>query len=289
MRMVGSRVRNERSGLKEGDVVLCPVFSIGRTMKSISGEVLIHELVKVNGRWFLKYRVIGDEVRLGFRGMLMRFRFFCTALSMSTFGQFWVGDELLDEKLQVIWKEKKAIQLVIDREIPRSGPLRLEVREFHWAENVVYWIATRYPRVFMYHHIGLFLLRSNFATENLYADVLLNFFKIVEIVTFVRTGKKPKLGVILEDYMKLKSKYVVMGDIEESEIREFYTIRGRDAAHDWDKVMGVSRGKALECKLWAEALVMVDMKEGIEGREVIETIEVVESAEGAVAKRKEVE
>jgi len=284
--VIADGMGNVESAVKKDDVVLCPIFSIGRRMRAMSGEVLLHELVRVNQQWFLKYRISEDDLRLGFREILMKFRFFCTALSVATLGHFWVGDELLNEKLQIIWKGKKSIRLVVDREISPSGPLPLKGEEFFRGEDAEYWIAVNYPQVFMYHHIGLFLLRSNFETEYLYAEVLLNFFKIVEIVTFVRTGKRPNVNAILKEHRKLKSKYVVMRDIEESEIREFYSIRGRDAAHDWGKVRGVSRAKALECKLWAEALIMVDMKDRTEGREIKRIIEVIESEEGATGRTK---
>ena len=282
--MIGNTMENVESQVKKDEVVLCPVFSIGRTMRSMSGEVLLHELVKMNEQWFLKYRISEQDLGLGLRDMLLKFRFFCTGLSVSTFGHFWVDDVLLNEELKVIWREKKSIRLVVDREISPGGPLTLSGQEFFRGEDVEYWIAVNYPRVFNYHYIGLFLLRSNFEREYLYADVLLNFFKIVEIVTFARTREKPKLNVILRDHRKLRSKYVDMPDIEESEIREFYAIRGRDAAHDWDKVRGVSRGKALECKLWSETLVMMDMKDRTEGKEIKE---VIEYDEGAITKKKD--
>jgi len=270
--------------LKEDDVVLCPVFCIGSKMKPMSGEALLYELVRINNQWFLKYRISERDLGLGFEETFVKFRFFCTGLSMANFGHFWVDDILLDEELKIIWKRRRTIRLEVDKEILPSGPLLLGGKEFCWAEDITGWIAMNYPRVFIYHHIGLFLLRSNLATEYLYADVLLNFFKIAEIVTFGRTGKKPHLNVILGEHEKLKRKYEIMRDVEESEIRQFYTIRGRDAAHDWDKVSAVTRKKALECKLWSEALVMIDMKD--RGRRK-NTVEVTEYDEGAVVSDKD--
>lgn len=269
---------------KKDDVVLCPVFSIGSTMKQMSGEALLYELVRISNQWFLKYRISERDLGLGFEEIFVKFRFFCTGLSMATFGHFWVDDVLLDEELRVIWKRRRTIRLEIDKEILPNGPVLLGGKEFCWSEDITGWIAMNYPRVFIYHNIGLFLLRSNLATEYLYADVLLNLFKIAEIVTFTRTGKKPNLNVILKEHRKLKSKSEIMQDIEESEIKEFYTIRGRDAAHDWDKVSPVSRRKAIECKLWSEALVMIDMNERGKRKAIIE---VIESDEGAVVKERD--
>lgn len=269
--------------LKKDDIVLCPVFSIGRRLKPITGEVLVHELVTMNNNWFLKYRIDEQDLGLGLESIFLKFRFFSTGLSVSTIGHFWVDDVLMNEDLQPIWKRERSIRLVVDREISPNGPLPLTAQEFFRAENVEFWIAVNYPRVFNYHHIGLFLLRSNLATEYLYADVLLNFFKVVELVTFARARKKPDLDVILQEHRNLKEKIPNAPDIEESEIEEFYILRCRDAAHDWDKVRGITRGKALECKLWSEALIMIDMKDRSQKKQVIE---VLESDKGATGRLK---
>jgi len=272
------------SRLKKNDVVLCPIWSIGKIMRAVSGEVLLHEIVQKNERWFMKYRIDDNDLKLRFRDILLKLRFFCTALSVSMGDHFWVEDVLLNEELKIVWKGKRSIRLEVDKEILPSGPSALTGKEFCRAEEVECWIGINYPRVFNYHYIGLFLLRSNFETEYLYADVLLNFFKIVEIVIFSRVRKKPELGVILEEHRKLRNQYEIMQDVEESEIKEFYYIRGRDAAHDHDKVKGVSRRKAIECKLWSEALVMVDMVDRLKGKKVKQIIEVKECDEGASAR-----
>jgi hypothetical protein len=269
--------------VKEDDVILCPILSIGHKLKPITGEVLPHELVRINNRWFLTYRIREQDLGRGFKSIFLKFRYFSTGLSVATIGHFWVDDVLLNKDLQPVWKRERSIRLVVDREISRSGPFPLTAQEFNRAANVEFWIAKNYSRVFNYHHIGLSLLRSNLATEYLYADVLLNFFKIVELVTFARARKKPNLDVILKEHRNLKNKNLNPTDIDESEIEEFYILRCRDAAHDWDKVRGITRKKALDCKLWSEALVLMDMKDRSHVKEIIE---VIESDKGAIARPK---
>ena len=282
--LISTAMGNLGKSLKRDDIVLCPIFSIGHELKPITGEVFLCELVTMNNRWFLTYRIDEQDLGRGFDFIFLKFRFFSTGLSVATTGHFWVGDVLLNKELQPIWERKKSIRLVVDREISRSGPSPLTAQEFVKAGDVGGWIAKNYPRVFNYHHIGLFLLRSNLATEYLYADILLNFFKVVELVTFARARKKPDLDVILEEHRNLKHKNLNLTDIEEPEIKEFYILRCRDAAHDWDKVRGITRKKAIDCKLWSEALVLMDMEDRAHHKESI--IEVLESDKGAIARLK---
>ena len=49
--------------------------------------------------------------------------------------------------------------------------------------------------------------------------------------------------------------------LDEADMKEFYIIRCRDSAHDWDKVQGVNRIKAVECKMWADEFIILDMKD----------------------------
>lgn len=240
--------------IRKGDVILCPIFSVANILKTIVGEGLMYEIVTAKGQWFLKYRVEKEDLGLSLEQIFLKFKFFSTGLSVATVGHFWVEDVLLDEDMQSIWKRRKAISLEVDKEIDRGGPVPLTVKEFVRADVVTFWIARNYPRVFNYHHIGLFLLRTAFATEYLYADVLLNFFKIVELVTYTRVKKPPGLKILLQESKKLN-----IASVEASEIKQFYYWRGRDAAHDWDKVRGITRRQAVECKMWAEELIIMDM------------------------------
>jgi len=240
--------------MQKDDVILCPIFSIANVPKTIVGQDLVHELIRKKGRYFLRYRVKQEDLGLPYEAILLKFRFFCTGLSVATIGHFWVQDVLLNEDLKPIWERKKIIGLEADREIEPTGPTPLTDKDFTAGHKVTYWIAKNYPRVFNYHYIGLFLLRSSLPVEYLYADALLNFFKIVELVTYKRVKKKPDLDLILQESKALK-----VEALDESEMKEFYIVRSRDSAHDWDKVRRVTRRKAIECKMWAEELIIRDM------------------------------
>ena len=267
--------------MKKGDVILCPIFSIANIPKTIVGQGLIHELVTIKGQYFLRYRVNEQDFGLSFEKMFLKFKFFCTGLSVATIGHFWVQDVLLNEDLQPIWERKKVLKLEVDKEIEPGGPKPLTVKEFIFGEDVVYWIATNYPRVFIYHDIGLFLLRSSLLGEYLYADVLLNFFKIIELVTYARTKRIPKLGPILHESKTLK---IIALDVKE--MKEFYQLRCSDAAHDWDKVRGVSRRKAIECKMWAEELIFRDLLDRSKKPSSPLILEVHDSPQGAIIRPK---
>ena len=64
------------------------------------------------------------------------------------------------------------------------------------------------------------------------------------------------MKVILRECRNLK---ITM--LDEKEIKEFYEIRGRDAAHDWGNGKPVGRKEAVECKMWAEEFIVRDMVE----------------------------
>jgi len=263
--------------MEKGDVILCPVFSIANVSKTIVGQGLVYELVTKNGQYFLRYRVSEEDLGLSFEQMFVKMKFHCTGLSVATIGHFWVQDVLLNKELQPIWERRKVLDLVVDKEIDASGPIPLTVKEFVFAQDVTAWIAINYPRVFNYHHIGLFLLRSSLAGEYLYGDILLNFFKIIELVTYARTKRNPKLGPILHESKTLK---IIALDVKE--MKEFYQLRCSDAAHDWDKVRGVTRRKAIECKMWAEELIIYDMLDSSRISRPAETFVVHDYPQGSI-------
>ena len=263
--------------MNEGDVILCPVYSIAHIPKEIIGQDLVFELIKKAGRYFQKYRVSKEDLGQSYEEILLKFRFCCTGLSVVTIGHFWVQDVLLDEDLQKIWEREKVLSLEIDKEIQPSGPSTLTTKQFIFGEDMTYWIARNYPRVLNYHYIGLFLLRSSLPVEYLYADVFLNFFKIVELVTYKRAGKKPELNVILHE-----SRTLGIIAVNEAEMREFYKVRSRDTAHDFDQVREVTRRKALECKMWAEELIFRDLLDRSKKPSPPLILEVNESTEGTI-------
>lgn len=237
-----------------GDSILCPIFSITHVIAPIvANRENVFEIVRIDGKNFLKTKITQEDLGRPYGEILLKFKVCCTGLSVATIGHFWVQDALMNETLDTIWESSKAISLVKDREIDERGPLNIKVKDFNSGEQLMAWISINYPRVILYHSMGLFLLRST-SIENVYPEALLNFFKIVEIVTHKRTMKKPKLKVILKE-----SRYLKIAALDEKEIEDFYEIRSRDAAHDWDHVVPVSRKAVVECKMWAEELIVKDM------------------------------
>ena len=126
-------------------------------------------------------------------------------------------------------------------------------------------IARLYPRVFLYHYIGLLLLRTPLVAYELNAEILLNFFKIGELITASRTGRKPTLNRIYAATEQLmKDAYT------RAEINEFWIVRSRDAAHDYQQSQNIERKLAVDCKLWAEELVVKDWMD--RGEPIVERI-----------------
>ena len=262
--------------MKLGDVILCPVLSIADSLKPIEGSGVLCELIEKNGHYFLKYRINKEDLKHSYEQMFLKFRFICIGLSVATIGHFWVQDVLLDEELKPLWTRKKSLQLIVNKEIAPSGPSPLTVINYALGEDLTAWIALNYPRVFTYYTIGLFLLRSSLPVEYLYADVLLNYFKIIELVTYKRTKKKPELDVIISDSMTLN-----IACVDEADIRKFYVVRSRDSAHDHDKVEGINRQQAVECKMWVDELIMRDMiARAKKPRDVV--VKVTETPQGAI-------
>ena len=59
--------------MKKGEIILCPVYSIGRVPKAIVGEALTWELINKQGRYFLKYRVREQDLGLTYYEILFYF------------------------------------------------------------------------------------------------------------------------------------------------------------------------------------------------------------------------
>ena len=261
------------------DVFLCPVNSISHIPKSIEGEGLICELVEIAGKHYLKYRLSESEIENNYDQIFLKLKFICVGLSVATVGQFWAQDELLDAELNSLWTREKSIALEVDKEVLPTGKSPLTAKDVIIGEDIAAWIGQNYPRIFIYYTTGLFLLRASFSTEYLYADVLLNFYKIVELITYKRTNKKPKLDVILNDAKSLN-----LASVDESEIMDFCKIRSSDSAHDYNKVRGVSRKQAVECKMWVDELIQKDMIDRGDKPRYIS--EITESSTGAIIREK---
>ncbi|MCP8323131.1 MAG: hypothetical protein L6N96_03000 [Candidatus Methylarchaceae archaeon HK02M2] len=259
------------------NAVYCQIHSITHDFKPIKGEDLLFELNKKNGHYFLKYRIDEESTRCSFEETFVKFKFSCVGLSVATLGHFWVKEELFssDDEYKSIWSGDKSIKLVVDKEILSSGKKTITARDILIGEDLTTWISLNYPRVFTYYTTALFLLRSSAPIEYLYADILLNFFKIIELITYKRTNKKPELDVIIEDSKSLK-----IINVDENDMRQFYIVRSRDAAHDYDKAQEITRKQAVECKLWVDELIIKDLINRSEKPRLI--AEVRETESGAI-------
>lgn len=239
--------------MRIGDNILCPIFSITHVISPMIFEKeTLFNIVRIGGRNYLRTEVSKEDVGRPYRNILLKFKMCCTGLSVATVGHFWVEDILMDENLKVIWGRNRAILLLKGKEILNSGPAPLRVEQFRWGKQFIGWISLEYPRVFLYHSMGLFLLRVP-VYEDVYPEALLNFFKIIEIVTYKRTMKKAQLKVILAESRRLDIKA-----LDEEEIKKYYRVRGRDVAHDWGKTEPIGREDVINCKHWAEEFVISD-------------------------------
>jgi len=240
--------------MKVGDAILSPIFSISHEITpSMFEQFELFSITTINKKNYLRTKINQEDLEKPGR-VVSKFRMFCTGLSVVTIGHFWVDDILLNENLEVIWGEKKAISLLKGIEISDTGPESLRLEQFKWGKQMVGWIASEYSRVFLYYEMGLFLLRVPIY-GNVYPEALLNFFKIIELVTYKSTMKKAQLKVILSEAKRLG-----IGALDEKEIKKYYRIRGRDVAHDWGKTEPVSREDVINCKHFAEEYIIIDMK-----------------------------
>jgi len=165
-----------------GDSILCPIFSITHKIGDlVPAKESAFKIVRINGSNFLETKITKEMFGKPYDEMLWRFRLCCTALSVATVGHFWTPDVLMNDKLETIWESSNNIPLVIDTEISKMGPGILSVQDLNSGVQLMAWISFSYPRVFIYHSMGLFLLRL-ISYEYVYADAILNFFKIVEII-----------------------------------------------------------------------------------------------------------
>lgn len=263
------------------DSVLCPIHGLAIIPKEVVGEGVLCEFVKKGDHDYLRYRFREGDAERPFEALYMKIQFFVTGLAVTTLDHFWTDDVLLDEQFNVIWERPKIVPLVTGKEVDEEGPLTLAVPELLKAADITGWIAQQYPRVFTYHRIGLFLLRNALPTEYFYADVLLNFWKIVELIVRDRTHRKPELKRILGECAKLQ---VTAADSDA--INEFCIIRGRDTAHGFADAREVSREKAVECKLLAEQLILYDYVDRTKALRKNYSVTVHETAERAVVREK---
>jgi len=243
-----------------------PVNAIGTTFTDINfpdlGLRLSNHAIKERGDeiWpVLGYRARADET--SWEQVYVKVQAFVTGLAISSFSNCWLSDYLYDENGKEVWRKPRTISLVIDKE---GDPLKKDETSANVTAlmvEVAFHIANEYPRVLLYHHIGLLLLRTPLVGYHVHAEILLNFFKIGELITARRVGQKPTLQRIQQVSQELASGYTA------SEVKQFWVVRSRDAAHDHAQSENVSREAAVDCKLWAEELLINDWQQ--RGRRVV--------------------
>ena len=199
--------------------------------------------------------VRASEGNISWEHLHGRMEMYLTGLAIVSYTHCWISDYIYDEQAQEVWRNPGAIRLITEKEGDPLSEEQLGQDETASLVEVAFHVARQYPRVFLYHHIGLLLLRTPIVGYNLNAEILLNLFKVSELVTSVRTHRKPTLARIVETTSALGI------TIEDDEVKKFWQVRSRDAAHDFAQAENVERELAVDCKLWAEELVVRDWLE----------------------------
>lgn len=184
----------------------------------------------------------------------MKMETFVTGLAMGSFSNCWLSDYIYDDRGKQVWRKPGTVELVPENEGDPLNKLPTNVAMTTLMLDLALHAAMEYPRVLLYHHIGLLLLRTPLVGYHVHAEVLLLFFKIAELIVTKRTGQKANLKIIQQVCEELGSGW------DAGEIRNFYIVRSRDAAHDHAQAENVTRATATACKLWAEQLLFMDWK-----------------------------
>lgn len=206
---------------------------------------------------FLWYRVKKEDMEKGdlsdWLFIWRKMGSFLETLCIFNFANYWLDNRIWHER-KVMWTRPKAVPLLPEKEgDPEKPRLIFDGPQSGAATiNLSYHISTTFPRVWAYHRVGCFLLRSAFPGEEFNAEVLLNFFKVGELITAKMYNSKPTLSRI----QRASSDLGVDEFCSDSDVKRFYQVRSRDAAHDWLKVERVEREAALDCKLWAELMII---------------------------------
>ena len=238
----------------------CPINAIGEKFPDISIPELglwiaSGSIQGLNGEAWPILSLRATPAELTWQLLYAKMQVFITGLAIGTFTHCWLSDHVYDEAGNLVWRKPDTVDLITSKE---GDPLHPEATPPNLMPLVVHislHVARFYPRVFRYHYIGLMLLRTPMPGIPLNAEILLNFFKISEIVTFSRTGGKPTLQPITKTSMDLGV------SASKAEIREFWKIRSRDAAHDHGQAEIVDRELAVDCKMWSEELIVKDFQD----------------------------
>jgi len=240
-------------------VVMSAIYSIGDRLTPFDVPAIrVAVISDDNGLPFLSYK-IDDRDMKDWLFIHARMSSYIAALSIATFGHFWLDDRIYHEG-QVVWERPRTVRLVVQKEGDPHAPDTLESRFAVRMVDINYHVATHYPQVWGYHDIGLYLLRTSYPGLDFNREIMLNFFKIGEIVTASLLNVKPELRDIQQASAEL-----AVPDFTPGEIGRFYKVRSRDAAHDWLQAEPIDRELVVDCKMWAECMVVKDwMKRGVE-------------------------
>lgn len=240
-----------------GMVVWAPIHSIVHELEPFDVEEMGFGVgFNDKGNPGLWYRVDeGDLVRhdaSDWAFIWIKMNSFLRTLSIVSLRNLWL-DNRIWHKGSLVWERPKGVPLIRDKEGAPGKPEVVLTGAYlaHGVINLSYHIATNFPRVWLYHETGCYLLRTSFPGYEFNGDILLNFFKIGELVTAAMYGVKPKLAEI-----QRASRELGISHFSADEIKEFYKIRSRDAAHDWLTAKPVARSLAVDCKMWSEIMVL---------------------------------
>ena len=173
-------------------------------------------------------------------------------MSILTIGNLWIGNRLWSDR-KMVWERPRGVPLVPEKEYT-TKEVELHIPGVPFGVGVVnlqFHIAINFPRAWIYHETGCYLLRSSFPGHDFSADSLLNFYKIGEMITAKLYTVKPSLKDV-----QTASHELGITQITSQDIKNFYKVRSRDAAHDWLTAEHVQREDAVDCKMWAELMII---------------------------------
>jgi hypothetical protein len=251
---------------KAGMVVWAAIYNLGG-----AGDVLPEFSLpayrfgvgsNTDGRRGLWYQVDKDDLKAGdasdWAFIWIKMSYQVETLAILTLGNLWIGNRLWSDS-KVVWDRPRGVPLVPEKEYS-SEPVSIretfgDVELGVVAVNLHYHIATNFPRAWAYHNVGCYLLRTSFPGHEYHADALLNFFKIGEMLAALMYSVNPELKHIQQATRELG----LSDHFTDDDVKNFYRVRSRDAAHDWLTAENVEREDAVDCKMWAEDMLIHHM------------------------------
>ena len=217
-----------------------------------------------DGRRGLWYQVDEGDLQAGdasdWAFVWMKMSYQVETLAILTLSNLWIGNRLWSDG-KVVWDRPRGVPLVPEKEYS-SEPMSIretfgDIEVGVVAVNLQYHIAMNFPRAWAYHNVGCYLLRTSFPGHEYHADALLNFFKIGEMLAARMYNVNPELRHIKQATRELGLSHHFTDD----DVQNFYRVRSRDAAHDWLTAENVEREDAVDCKMWAEDMLIHHMLE----------------------------